>query len=1065
MKRLLLLALAMLICPLLPPSVCAADQPVYVPHYLEKLSNRGFATHYGLANQSEERDAEMLLAAGVQNIRDDLNWHKIEKTDGSFDYAAMDSWVLPRAQEFRLLPILAYSHTRYNGMDPSDPNSSKGALRTKEGVDAYANYVRQTIRHYPMLDRFEVYNEPDNDGFWYPKENAFDYTNLLKRAGSVIREERPGAKVMTGGLAWAFKQDFSGDMLKYGAYPYMDALTVHPYLAPELPDEEYVEISLGSQKALLLSYGGFKELTITEYGWATFSGSYGVTEREQADKYVIQNVLGDFAGVTDHMMYTFRDKGTDPDDKEHNYGVLKRDFTPKEAYYAVIQLNSMLNGAVYVGRISLLDGVQTHLYVRDGSPFLVVWAEEGSQQLTLAGTSVQGMDIFGQPVSGSPFTVTRSPLYITGISKDLAVQCVYENLQRCYGDWMENYGSIAGAEGTDAIRALADNVADIPAYDTLDATWVQNRLTQHMDAGQAILAGDAPDLALSQMLSELYDAALYWRGLLATFAMDAPDLHYQQYVTQAEEIIQTRLAANHGGSLPYAEAILTFARRDGGIADTIGDARVQTGRQDANGWETANGILASGLAKWAGGMAETEACVNTDILFYISGEDLELYHTDGIVRVHVSNGKAIPLSGEIQFSVDGMYEFTSDWVTVPAGGEIVVEVPAGQGQYGGEPRVEAAVRFVDGQTMLAEQALYLLPEEPLGPLERLTQPPAGSVEKTPAEHIFTVEGQAFILLDVLEGDHFYVLAKDDYGKQVFDPDNLQKFDPQDPNNIAYWLNHTFLTEGNGGKRLPQSMLPYLDDTHVYRIEAGDPRGPCRFDYNVTCAVSLLSQTEYVKYAGKFGIKDGTNTDDWWLRTGRGINGSPDVLLSVSRQSDGTLGHTQNRPAKTATFIRPTFCLRADFFREVKLEPESMGESVRKALADHVGAAALSEIYSIAELQEMGFDGCDAALLGLTDAQGAPIETVEAAVQAVQVTISARFAALGQAGQATVYGCVYGESGDLKAVRVFPVTLQTDTADLISLPWRLPADITAQDQIKLYVWDGNMRPLDDCYQLA
>lgn len=251
----------------------------------------------------------------------------------------------------------------------------------------------------------------------------------------------------------------------------------------------------------------------------------------------------------------------------------------------------------------------------------------------------------------------------------------------------------------------------------------------------------------------------------------------------------------------------------------------------------------------------------------------------------------------------------------------------------------------------------------LGAVDRISVPPPGWQLNTPPENVFKLQGsdKEFILLDTTPDDNskFFVLAKEDYGLHAYDPDSTQKFDVTDGNNIAYWLNNDFIANGNGaGKQLPQGILAHINHQHVWPTEGGHSAGNCPDDYSVTTGIAVLSQTEWLQYAGKFGTKDKISSN-WWLRTGRGINGAANRVLVVATDA-ANQGQTLVSDPKGGTsgpLVRPAFYLNKSFMTDVRLDMASLGENVKAAIRSTYTWDELrngNAAYSASDLIAIGF---------------------------------------------------------------------------------------------------------------
>ncbi len=108
-----------------------------------------------------------------------------------------------------------------------------------------------------------------------------------------------------------------------------------------------------------LAHRDDKPLWVTEFGWTTDTSSrWGVTEDQQA-----QYLAGAFAmlhGLTyvrAAVAYELRNSGEDPAELEHNFGLLRRDFSEKPAYAAV---REAFGGALASSPMDLAQGDGAH---------------------------------------------------------------------------------------------------------------------------------------------------------------------------------------------------------------------------------------------------------------------------------------------------------------------------------------------------------------------------------------------------------------------------------------------------------------------------------------------------------------------------------------------------------------------------------------------------------------------------------------------------------------------------------------------------------------------------------
>ena len=230
--------------------------------------------------------------------------------------------------------------------------------------------------------------------------------------------------------------------------------------------------------------------------------------------------------------------------------------------------------------------------------------------------------------------------------------------------------------------------------------------------------------------------------------------------------------------------------------------------------------------------------------------------------------------------------------------------------------------------------------------------------KTDEGNVFVVGGKRFIVLDAFsnENEMFYVMADDTYGKRVFDTGKtsngdktlfktgVNEYTSSGEGNIAYWLNHDFLENGNGeGNALPAEIKNNLAEHKYFEMKnAWDTSN------EETVKVALLGRLEYIKYIDKFSpVINGNINDGWWLRDtqgcGQGDKHGPYRVIPSWDVVEGTGSLT------ASAYIRPTFYLGKDFFKTVHLDINTLGDNIKTLLLDKYTDEELLGVYSQAEL--------------------------------------------------------------------------------------------------------------------
>lgn len=248
------------------------------------------------------------------------------------------------------------------------------------------------------------------------------------------------------------------------------------------------------------------------------------------------------------------------------------------------------------------------------------------------------------------------------------------------------------------------------------------------------------------------------------------------------------------------------------------------------------------------------------------------------------------------------------------------------------------------------------------------------IQKTPEEYKFEVNGTTFIMLDVMGNGTYYIMAEDAVEQMPFDEDGTVIYDPEDPNNIGYWLKNEYYAN-----MLPEELKTYTDKEHTWTTErpydaAAGADGAAQWSqYDKISPVAIMSGSEFIKYLGRFGLwlnqyldkeeileNGGSYPGDtgWWLRTADQEPSPSCNLASLQEGWNGGADKIAGRVGKEEAsermmWVRPTMYIYDTFFREVRLDLSKMGEKVKQELYRRFGADGLLNIYTQEELIQAG----------------------------------------------------------------------------------------------------------------
>lgn len=336
----------------------AAQDPVFqaparVPERI------GVNYHAMWTEQSESVRSKLLdqyAAAGVKWVRIDLAWDTLQPDapvgdDPGYDMAGGVAAVDQRLNEVEARGMKAVVMLYWPPGWAAVGGKTSKAGRPKDGATFGRVLGWAAQRWRTQAPVWEMWNEPDQDAFW-SSQDPVEYAKMIRAAYPIAKAASPTTTFLLGaptylGLAkrWHARM-YSVDGFA-GSY---DAIAVHPYMGradarPEATDSAIRSWSiagLADLKVLLDAHGdGQTPIWVTEFGWSAHGNvggeptwKRGVNENAQAEYLLRAMSMFGEQGVVAALAYTDRDTATG-DIHEDRFGLVRRDISPKRAYFAL----------------------------------------------------------------------------------------------------------------------------------------------------------------------------------------------------------------------------------------------------------------------------------------------------------------------------------------------------------------------------------------------------------------------------------------------------------------------------------------------------------------------------------------------------------------------------------------------------------------------------------------------------------------------------------------------------------------------------------------------------------
>jgi hypothetical protein len=341
----------------------------------------GACIHLALGRSNATTVLRHIDGLGLTTFRDDVYWNNIELVQGKLQmspkYEQLGLAVAGMAQRSKSsLLVLDFGNKFYD---------NGGYPVSDEGINAFARYADFVVRHYGDSVRwYEVWNEWSSGFGSKPKVNYGDpaaYVRLLAATSKAIKQANPKATVVGGAVA-GVDLKWVRDFIRADGLRHLDVLSIHSYTLFQLNTNPEVAIrGLDKLRAILQTASPDREIPvyITEMGWPTNTGKYGVSERDAA-KYLARFMVlaRSRPWIQGVWWYDLIDDGDNDALMEHRYGLVARNQRLKPAYLTARQITPLVLGESAVSSYRTDSGAYVVTGTDGTGPWSMTWAIEPS---------------------------------------------------------------------------------------------------------------------------------------------------------------------------------------------------------------------------------------------------------------------------------------------------------------------------------------------------------------------------------------------------------------------------------------------------------------------------------------------------------------------------------------------------------------------------------------------------------------------------------------------------------------------------------------------------------------
>lgn len=346
--------------------------------------------------KGEPRDLNKISAAGFKFIRMDLSWSGVEKNKGVYDFVKSGYDALTYGctkRGIRILYILDYSNKLYE---------QDRSVRTEDGRKAFASFAAAAAKRYAGKGvLWEIWNEPNLKHFWSPQPSVEDYCKLVRETSQRIRGVDPSGLIVAGATS-QIPLGWLEECFEKGLLEWIDVLSVHPYRsqAPETVIPDYKKL-----RELIKRYAPQNKnvpVISGEWGYSNINWDKSrLSEQEQAQYLVRMFLINLYQEIPVSIWYDWKNDGTDPNEREHQFGTVRHDLNPKAAYLAAKVLCSTLAGYSIIEKLDLGSDNDYAFKLSNGKKDIITFwtlAEKHNVVLPVNPTEIKLVGIYGGEV-------------------------------------------------------------------------------------------------------------------------------------------------------------------------------------------------------------------------------------------------------------------------------------------------------------------------------------------------------------------------------------------------------------------------------------------------------------------------------------------------------------------------------------------------------------------------------------------------------------------------------------------------------------------------------------------
>ncbi len=335
----------------------------------------GVCSHLMYEQEPTGQANRMMRDAGISSVRIDAHWGHAERARGRLLIEPSWKRYLAGTESYGLATMFILGYGNYFYGDGKKPRTQP----VRDAFERYAGFIAESFKG--RVTHYEIWNEWDHES---PRDPQFsrDYVKLVAQTTQRLRKTDPNARILAGAVtSEGIQSGFAQRIVDDGVMDLVDGLSLHPYVhcygSERSTPEAWINWMREVDADLSERAGRPVPLYLTEMAWPAHEGHCGFPERVQAAylarSYLLARTVPNIKGM---WWYDIRNDGTNPKEREHNFGLLRQDMQIKPAYEVLAAISEVVVHYVY-------DGIQQS----DDPDVMLLRFSRGQDQL-LAGWSI-----------------------------------------------------------------------------------------------------------------------------------------------------------------------------------------------------------------------------------------------------------------------------------------------------------------------------------------------------------------------------------------------------------------------------------------------------------------------------------------------------------------------------------------------------------------------------------------------------------------------------------------------------------------------------------------------------